>query len=164
MARWNIILYSVIPTWWLWQCTWHLLLQFQGIWWLDQTNFQTVWLDPKTQVGSPQNTEQNKHMLCVSTNMRHFEGLTDIRVKRKTLALNSCAQASPPQNNIDGTSNITVLTYPWYKNALVLLSSLHFNLRYSRSNSHPRLLCTSSSCYSGPWLYDRSLISGRNSL
>lgn len=38
--EYNLI--SVIPTWWLWQCTWHLLLQFQGIWWLDQTSFQTV--------------------------------------------------------------------------------------------------------------------------
>lgn len=43
-------------------------------------------------------------------------------------------------------------------------SSLHFNLRYSRSNSHLRNPCSSSSCYSGPWLYGHSLIYGLNSL
>lgn len=33
-----------------------------------------------------------------------------------------------------------------------------------KGNSHLRLLCISSSCYSGPWLYGHSLIYGLNSL
>lgn len=149
MERSNIISDSVIPTWWRWRCTWHLLLQFQGICWLDQTNFQTVWLDPKKQADSPQSTEKSTH---------------------RVFALISDTSKPTKKKNTVGTSNISsnlsrIQTRRQVCNRVCLcLYTLTSEITVGKCNSRPRLLCISSSCYSGPWLYGHSLISCISSL
>lgn len=107
-------------------------------------------------------TLNNTNTCLLSTKRRNAEGLTEMRLKKTNPCFTQMCASKQHKITQQEHQNVTVITHPRCKRAPAPASFVTPLQLFS--NSHPRLLCSSSSCYSGPWLGGHSLIFGRNSL